>query len=886
MNKTPLPAKDGIEDDLYKTKPDIQLMRYNDCRDSSEVKEKTDELKNLIKMLMENEEQNGKAFLLFFASRNDLRDYNALPKHDFYANIASYNLSTNDFDFDSISEDETIYKGVIYDEIEKQKSTHGHKRINILLSGNGGHLGAITCFYKYLRNIFNEIHVYVYENVGSALAMFALSADGFHVKDGSKYIVNETASISKLDVQIPYWRKNSNVNCLKYDFIHQVPLEKLLAAFDDNDAYKKYAKDVGHEYLYNHPLRKYWKTEYEMLVDALKEEKAGEDVFDFFCRSFLNKNNTNENIIEAMYQTYQYFGNEIRKIRKNVKVEALTAPTFDLLAACGLGKAIYHHGSHLHTYDFDKLGIDNYETIPPTTACENEEKKGFFSLLGEINEKCKELVYLDDIKKVFVFNSSDVLICTEDRESSVTSVSDYFKKVISLNEKLNQNRKSNSTPPEKDAPITNEGKGIKYPLGFRGQTIDHGSLSSSVFRKGQLEQEDIRYEQCLDNCADSFARADTDERIKNVSYSVPMNICKQQHYGIPTRFLDFSFCPLIALYFACSDRELEFGRACKTISSTELEDGVVYVVYISEREYDNLYHEQKALAYSNLVKLNINDKNLLINKLTDYKRYLSLLKRYLDYVYRVAYLCSDENFLHKDFGSLYGSLYKDQFDSPYIDSLRILRKKARANSIDAEIVDIISELIKTMKVFVSYTDVEYKKNRALLLLFLTGYYSDIQPMFFLELVKKKEHRDILEKIFGKFQVVLDDEAKTRDFYYSDLIFSLDKEILFEPDYSISANARLKRQKGLFLISGLQEQIATSRYHKLIIKKDAKREILDQLRNKKGFENEHLCPLKETECTFCSCENGFTFENVYGDLYGQGKAIDLQRCTDNGNDVLC
>ena len=97
-------------------------------------------------------------------------------------------------------------------------------------------------------------------------------------------------------------------------------------------------------------------------------------------------------------------------------------------------------------------------------------------------------------------------------------------------------------------------------------------------------------------------------------------------------------------------------------------------------------------------------------------------------------------------------------------------------------------------------------------------------------------------------------------------------MFYAPDYSIAANKRLIKQKGLFLISGSEERVATKNYHKIMIDKQAKKTILEQL--KTNIYAVPKCPWRKKKCKICSCKNGFSFATVYGDLFGQAKAIEF------------
>ncbi|MCL2079083.1 MAG: FRG domain-containing protein [Oscillospiraceae bacterium] len=697
----------------------VELRTCRKDTDSNIVIAKKTELRKLIANLMKTEGQKETAFLLFFATQNDSRQYNALSKHHHFNNIDSYSLSLNDFNDNG---------GSIYRVLEKYKNS-GVKKINILLSGTGGRIKAVIYFHKYLIKHFNEINVYVYDNVGSALAVLALSANKLYVNNKAN-IDNDTASISKLDVQIPYWRENTDGNCLDIENYRQVTLEKLLVAFDDADKYKDFAVKVGHGYLYEHPLRKLWKKEYKKLRNAEWELVDGKKVFEGLT----------SNEIHAMYDAYEYFSCVINKVQPNANVKALTAPTSDLLAKCNFGKAVYHHGSNMHTYNFNNLGINFKEILS------SEMDVNFFNLMNAINAKCNEMVNLDDVKKIFMFGIanalSDVYICTEMRKPSISNIDEYFKHIYELH--LNEKASSKENP---------------Y-LGFRGQTIDYGAISASVFRDIRIDSENEQYMFSLENSADIF-HSKGEIPPKNVSYATALNICKQQHYGIPTRFLDISFCPLIALYFACADPKLEFGEG------KNIETGVVYVFSFDVEEYDSLYTEQKALAYAHLINLNKIEKNDLFQALNDCKRFITLLKRYLNYVYSVVLMCKNKNFMGKTFGCY------NLDESPYITSLKILREKAAKKGING-IVDIIDSLIGQMNQFVFFSDEQYKDNYATILSYVVNFYDNL-PLHFFYIIKEN-YGKLLQKLFGNAKKT----SVVRDICYADFCFLWKRRCFMHP----------------------------------------------------------------------------------------------------------
>jgi hypothetical protein len=96
---------------------------------------------------------------------------------------------------------------------------------------------------------------------------------------------------------------------------------------------------------------------------------------------------------------------------------------------------------------------------------------------------------------------------------------------------------------------------------YRGQSDKEYSLMPSVFRKGLLRKEHTLIHELLLKMPEGFS-SNSFERL-----------IKMQHYGLPTRVMDFSTNPLIALYFAClTDQD---------------RDGEIVVLYDYIERYDS-----------------------------------------------------------------------------------------------------------------------------------------------------------------------------------------------------------------------------------------------------------------------------------------------------------
>ena len=151
-------------------------------------------------------------------------------------------------------------------------------------------------------------------------------------------------------------------------------------------------------------------------------------------------------------------------------------------------------------------------------------------------------------------------------------------------------------------------------LFYRGQSDCSYRLVPSLFRKDEWKENECRmYQELISRCPSDIL----------YSNSYIERLAIMQHYGLPTRLLDVTQNPLIALYFACESNPNRRGEVITfNINKNEIEysysekaellSTLPLLSYDMQKELYNIVKNEKFLSntYENFINLNKNIKEV------------------------------------------------------------------------------------------------------------------------------------------------------------------------------------------------------------------------------------------------------------------------------------
>lgn len=208
----------------------------------------------------------------------------------------------------------------------------------------------------------------------------------------------------------------------------------------------------------------------------------------------------------------------------------------------------------------------------------------------------------------------------------------------------------------------------EYENYYRGHSDIEFELKPSIYRDGLIRNEDNIFKESITRVPLEFTN----------SKSTVEKLVKMQHYGIPTRLLDVTANPLVALYFACSkdfrkDGEVVFLRIPKNYIKYYDSDVVSVLSNIAKRpeNFEIDIHATKISDFNETYHI-----QYLLHEIKEEKPYFQNLinPKHLEEVFAVKVKLDNERILKQEGAFLIFGINANKIEPAKIPYKWILNK--------------------------------------------------------------------------------------------------------------------------------------------------------------------------------------------------------------------